>query len=58
MGGIDHLLFATDFPYLPLTGTKPFLENSPLSEAGKEKLAHLNPHGTVALEMKSEYKSF
>ena len=40
--GIDHLLFATDFPNIPLAGAKPFLENAPLSEADKEKFAHLN----------------
>lgn len=40
--GIDHLVFATDFPYVPLAGAKPFLENAPLSEDQKEKFAHIN----------------
>lgn len=40
--GIDHLLFATDFPYVPLAGAKPFLDNAPLSEGQKEKFAYLN----------------
>lgn len=48
--GIDHLLYSTDFPYLPETGARGFLENAPLSaeEKGKfgsanaEKLLHIS----------------
>lgn len=40
--GIDHMLFATDFPYVPLAGAKPFIVNAPLSESDKEKFAYAN----------------
>ena len=47
--GIDHLLFATDFPYVPLKGARPFVENAPLSEEDKEKFAHLNAEKLIHL---------
>ena len=47
--GIDHLLFATDFPYVPLKGARPFVENAPLSEEDKEKFAHLNVEKLIHL---------
>lgn len=48
--GIDRLLFATDFPYVPLAGAKPFLENCPLSEDDKKKFAYLNAEKLLHLE--------
>lgn len=48
--GIDHLLFATDFPYIPLAGAKPFLDNAPLSETDKEKFAHINAETLLHLK--------
>ena len=37
--GIEHLLFSADYPYIPQTDARPFLENAPLSDADKEKFA-------------------
>lgn len=48
--GIDRLLFATDFPYVPLAGARPFLENAPLSEDEKRKFAYLNAEKLLHLE--------
>lgn len=40
--GIDHILFSTDFPYIPMTGAHAFIENAPLSDSDKEKFSSLN----------------
>ncbi|MBD5356925.1 MAG: amidohydrolase [Bacteroides sp.] len=40
--GIDHILFSADFPYIPMTGARPFMENAPLSVDDKEKFGSLN----------------
>lgn len=40
--GIDHLLYSTDFPYLPETGARAFLEAAPLTDEEKEKFACAN----------------
>lgn len=40
--GIGHLIFAADFPYAPLADAKPFIENAPISETGKNLFAHGN----------------
>lgn len=40
--GIDHLVFATDFPYVPLANARPFIENAPISENDKRLFAHGN----------------
>lgn len=40
--GIDHVLFSADFPYIPMTGARPFMENAPLSAEDKEKFGSEN----------------
>ena len=40
--GPDRLLYAVDYPYLTLTGARPFLENLSIPQADKEKFAHGN----------------
>lgn len=40
--GIDHILFSADFPYIPMAGARPFMENAPLEECDKEKFGSLN----------------
>lgn len=39
--GIDQLVFSADWPYVPMTDARSFVENAPLSDSDKEKLSHL-----------------
>ena len=40
--GIDRLIWAVDYPYLSLDGSRKFLESLPITEDEKHKIAHLN----------------
>ncbi|BBY38022.1 hypothetical protein MMAN_21560 [Mycobacterium mantenii] len=40
--GIDRLIWAVDYPYLSLDGTRKFLENLPITEDEAHKIAHRN----------------
>ena len=40
--GIDHILFAADYPYIPEEGGRPFIEQAPLSQEDKEKIGFGN----------------
>lgn len=40
--GIGHLLYSTDFPYLPEKGARAFLEEAPLTGEEKEKFGSAN----------------
>lgn len=40
--GIDRLIWAVDYPYLTLDGTRKFLENLPITEEERHKIAHRN----------------
>jgi predicted TIM-barrel fold metal-dependent hydrolase len=40
--GIDRLIWAVDYPYLSLDGTRKFLENLPITEDEAHKVAHRN----------------
>ncbi len=40
--GIDRLIWAVDYPYLSLDGTRKFLENLPITEGEAHKIAHRN----------------
>ncbi|WP_156181157.1 amidohydrolase family protein [Mycobacterium nebraskense] len=40
--GIDRLIWAVDYPYLSLDGTRKFLENLPITEDELHTIAHLN----------------
>lgn len=39
--GIDQLVFSSDWPYVPMTDARSFIDNSPLSDIHKEKFCHL-----------------
>ncbi len=39
--GIDQLVFSADWPYVPMTDARAFVENAPLSDTDKEKFSHL-----------------
>jgi len=40
--GIDHMLWATDYPYVTEENTKDFLQNLDISEEDKMKISHQN----------------
>lgn len=39
--GIDQLVFSADWPYVPMTDARAFIENAPISDSDKEKFSHL-----------------
>lgn len=42
MIGVERILYAVDYPIMGLEKVRPFLENAPLPETDKEKIAHGN----------------
>lgn len=40
--GADRIIHSVDCPFVSNAGAKPFLENAPISDGDKEKIAHLN----------------
>ncbi len=42
MMGPDRIIYSVDYPYYPNEGAREFLENAPISQADKEKIAHGN----------------
>lgn len=40
--GADRVIYAVDYPYLTNVGAREFLENAPISNADKDKIAHRN----------------
>lgn len=40
--GVDRLIWSVDYPYLTLTGTRPFLDALSLTEEDKHKITHEN----------------
>ena len=40
--GVDRVMFSADYPFIPNTGARAFLENAPISQEDKEKIAHGN----------------
>ena len=40
--GIDQLVFSADWPYVPMTDARSFVDNAPLSAPDKERFSHLN----------------
>lgn len=49
--GIDHLIFATDFPYVPLADARPFVENAPISESDRNLFAYGNAEKLLHLKI-------
>ena len=47
--GADRILYAVDYPYLTNTGARRFLEQLPISQADKEKIAHGNAEALLGL---------
>ena len=42
MMGADRIMYSADYPYYSLKGAREFLENAPISQEDKEKIAHGN----------------
>ncbi len=42
MMGADRIMYSADYPYYPNEGARDFLENAPISQQAKEKIAHGN----------------
>jgi predicted TIM-barrel fold metal-dependent hydrolase len=42
MMGADRIMYSADYPYYPNEGAREFLENAPISQQDKEKIAHGN----------------
>ncbi len=40
--GEDRILYSIDYPYLTMAGARRFLETLPISQGGKDKIAHTN----------------
>ena len=40
--GIDRIVFSADWPYVPMTDAKSFVDNVPLPATDKEKFAYIN----------------
>ncbi len=40
--GVDRIIYSADYPYYPNEGAREFLENAPISQEDKEKIAHGN----------------
>ena len=47
--GADRILYAVDYPYLTLTGSRDFLESLPVSHRDKERMAHANAEALLGL---------
>jgi len=47
--GPDQIMWSADYPYVTLGGTREFLENLPISEVDKEKIAHGNAESLMGL---------
>jgi hypothetical protein len=48
--GADHMLFSVDYPYATTTGARRFLEQLPVSQEDKEKIAHRNAELLLGLD--------
>lgn len=49
--GIEHIIFATDFPYVPLTEAARFIENAPISGKDKNLFAYGNAEKLLHLKL-------
>lgn len=47
--GVDNILFSVDYPFVQNAGARAFLENAPLSQDDREKIAHANAERLLKL---------
>ena len=47
--GPDRIIYSVDYPYLTMGGARSFLENLPISQEDKEKIAHGNAERLLKL---------
>ncbi len=48
--GADRIIYSVDYPYYPNEGARAFLENAPISQQDKEKIAHKNAESLFKLK--------
>lgn len=48
--GADRILYSVDYPYISNEGARAFLENAPISQEDKEKIAHGNAEKLLKLK--------
>jgi uncharacterized protein len=49
--GPDRIMWSVDYPYVTMDGTREFLENLPIGEFDKEKIAHRNAESLLGLSL-------
>lgn len=49
--GIDQLVFSADWPYVPMTDARSFVDNAPISETDKEKFSHLTAERLLHIQI-------
>lgn len=49
--GIDRIVFSADWPYVPMTDARDFVENAPMSESDKEKFSHLTAESLLHINI-------
>ncbi|MBQ8833606.1 MAG: amidohydrolase [Oscillospiraceae bacterium] len=47
--GADRIIHSVDFPFISNEGARPFIENAPISDEEKEKIAHGNAEALLGL---------
>lgn len=47
--GAERILFSIDYPYASTAEAASFIENAPLSDSDREKVAHLNARRLLGL---------
>lgn len=47
--GIDRIMFSVDYPFLPLPGSREFLEGLPLTHQDRHRIAHGNAQRLLAI---------
>ncbi len=49
--GIDNLVFSADWPYVPMTDARSFVDKAPLSHIDKERFSHLTAEKLLHLTL-------
>jgi len=47
--GVDRIIWSTDYPYNTMDGTRQFIENLPIDDSDKEKIAHGNAEALLRI---------
>jgi hypothetical protein len=47
--GVERIMFSVDYPYGSMQGAQSFLSNIPVSQADRERIAHVNAEALFKL---------